>query len=328
MSGVNLYFAGGAGALISRLLPKQWPEFCASPDCFYLDTSNSEQVYHRADFIYEQIQAPETKAGSGGLRGSKVELIKEHIPRFMVKHPPADVNIIVVSSSGASGAVIAHFLLNEILAQGKKAIILVSQAPNNFLRATNSLKFLMGVRSLANHHQNSAVGYVYESNGNSFKEADNNLIQDLIILLHFFSGKVGGVDSTDLEILLSPDKLPDLDMPYGLYSMGMIFDKEYTGEVSPISILTLSDVGGMDDIGSGAGINFSGITDQNMLTSLGMGEDAVLSLAIYNHHLPMWVNNLSEAVDRLKTDMDGRKTPKLHEPKTIKLQTTDNDIII
>jgi hypothetical protein len=330
MSKVNLYFCGGAGALISRFLPEKIPEFCAKPTIHYLDTSDSEKSFHRPDGKFTMFYEAEVKSGSGGVRSGKVDLIRTHLPGFVVDNPHADINIIVVSTSGASGAVISHFLAEDMVKQGKKVIVLISQSPTTYVRAGNSLKSLMGYRHLATKHKNSIVGWVYEAIG-AFEASDRYLVQDLTVLLHLLNGKIQGVDDSDLETMLSPERLPDMEYAADFYSLSLLFENRYQLETSPISILTLSPPGSVDDIKSGAVQTYSGVVDEEAYSKMYAADsgEPVLSLAVFDCHVPSWLTALSRAVDALKQRIDVKRVAKTEISKNVDLSnTTDSGLII
>lgn len=326
---ISISFCGGAGALISRYLPDNMPEWTNNPTIRYLDTSESERSFIRSNCPFFLFKDPDVKCGSGGLRASKALLVKDQLPSFVVEHPHADINIVVVSSSGASGAVIAHQLIESMLAEKKKVIVLVSQSPTTIVRAANSYKTLMGFRSLASKFQNSIVGYVYDAAG-GFDDADRYLVQDLTVLLYFLSGKISGVDESDTEVLLSPEKLPDVNYKPDLYSLNILFEDKYDLETTPMSIMTLSPVGGIDDIGSGAPVSFSGIVDQAVYDKMfsNDGGQPVVSLAIFNSHVPTWMTQLSKKIDLYKQRLDTQRIVKTEVPKGIDLSQHDGDLLL
>lgn len=336
MSNVNVYFCGGAGSLIGRFLPAQIPDFCAQPNIYYLDTSESEQAFHRPDGKFTLIQEKTAKAGSGGLRDGKSDLIKRHLPSFIVDNPHADTNIVVLSTTGASGAVISHYLVADMLKEGKKVIILASQSPTAYHRASNSYKTLTGYRILASKYKNSIVGYLYDAK-NDFSQADRYLAQDLILLLHMFNGRIQGVDASDLQVLLSPERMPDMAYAPDFYTINWIFAKEYNLESPPMSILTLSPPGGTDNIGSGAMVNYSGIIDEVAYKKIyasdipgDTGGEPVLSLAVFDTDLPVWLSELSTLIDRMKQRLDTRVNTQASAPKHMHMQAAsdDDDLII
>lgn len=330
MSNVNVYFCGGAGALISRFLPEKLPEFCARPKLHYLDTSESEKGFHRQDAKFTLFQEKEVKAGSGGVRAGKSDIIKAHLPSFLVDNPHGDINVVVVSTSGASGAVIAHYLIADMLAHGKKVIVLISQSPTTYVRAGNSLKSLLGMRQLAKKHKNSIVGSVYEANG-SFEQSDRYLVQDLTVILHFLNGKLQGVDDSDVEVLLSPERLPDMEYESDFYSIALLFENRYNLETAPLSILTLSPPGGTDNIGSGATVTYSGIVDEAAYTKMYAstdGAEPVVSLAVFDCDVPSWITGLSRQIDTLKQRLDVKRPVKTELPKHLDMSHTDGDLIM
>ena len=88
------------------------------------------------------------------------------------------------------------------------------------------------------------------------------------------------------------------------YSINILFSATYSLESPPLSILTLSPPGGTDNIGSGAMCNYSGIIDleayQKMYAMSEDGSEPVLSLAVFDTDLPMWLSDLSSIIDKQK----------------------------
>lgn len=322
---IGIHFLGGAGTLVSRFLPLDLPTWAGSPVIRYIDTSESEKKFVRKGAVFTLFSDSDTMKGSGGLRASKSNMIKEQLPGYIVDNPHCDINIVVVSSTGASGAVIAHHLVDNMLAAGKKVILLVSQSPTTMVRAANSLKTLMGFRAIASKHKNSIVGYVYDATS-GFEQSDRYLVQDLTVLLYFLSGNVEGVDESDINVLLSPEKLPDMEYKPDLYSLNILFENKYESEFIPMSILTLSPVGGTDDIGSNAPVSYSGIIDTSIYETIysSNGGEPVLSLAIYNSHVPTWLTSLSRKIDMYKQKLDVQRTVKTELPKGIDLTSQDD----
>lgn len=326
---VGLFYLGGAGALISRLLPEKIYDFCVKPHIHYLDTSESELAFHRKDGTFYLFKGEESeKSGSGGVRSTKVDLVKEAMPAFMVEHPLYDINILVFSSSGASGAVIAQWLIHALLHEGKQVIVLISQAPSTFVRASNSLKTLLNFGKLAKRHNRSLVGSMYES-ANSFTQADTYLTQDLVVLLHFLSNQLVGVDASDIEVLLSPERLPDMGYQPDFYSLQLLFENQYGLDGSPLAIMTLSELGGVEDIGSGAPITYSGIVDAEAYKVVYASDNPpVLSLAVFDTDVPSWINSLSRRVDTMKQRLDVKKSTRVELPKALSLSANMDDMIV
>jgi len=317
MFDINVFFLGGAGSIsASGFVPPPW---ATNVNYISIDTSESESKLLTSDVIdkldLETILITDNGIhGSGGVRGFKNDLINTSIDSVLLKYQDAEINILVYSGSGASGSMLAYHITDRLLPTSS-VIHLCSQSTSSLTRTNNALKNIISLDKLTNTHGKSISMGLYEPDHHGFKAMDTYIRQDLSVLLAFTSDEVIGVDSADLRSLMAPETIPDISADPKLYILRVTLGDTYDDTHHPVTILTLSDIGGIDDIQSNSAITYSGALPLEVSDIITDGIDSnVISLSL--------IDTASEFISTI-----GRKAEKLQKARhATKLSKSNIDI--
>ena len=241
MSGeISIYACGGTGTAVASRFEasrnKDPVAGFAKITPYYVDTSMSDISDELArDFLYV---FPEID-GSGKLRKENNEVIKSEINTILHKFRPSDLNIIVSSASGGSGAVIAGYLLNELQRRGQLAIVVTVGTTDSRLELDNTIKTLKTYERAAVVNKTPVVLSYWQNDSTTPKEEVNQGIEYLIRrLAGLFSRQHRRLDTADLVNWLNYTKVTDIDSRLVLldvYNSSAI----KTANVDVISVATL-----------------------------------------------------------------------------------------
>jgi hypothetical protein len=210
---INIYACGGCGTSILQPFEKQLDTTqhgFATANIFYLDTSwsdltkgvNHDRVFMLADNV--QDASAEEIEGSGQVRAKNLKHIKPQIPRIMHKFQPSnDLNIVVSSASGGSGAVYAACIVEELLKQDKPTIVIMVSSVDTKLQVTNSINALKTYERIARTTEKPVVCSHWQNDNISSAEVVDNSIRNLIGRLRvLFSRQNRKLDKQDLAHFL------------------------------------------------------------------------------------------------------------------------------
>lgn len=197
---VSIYSCGGAGIEIGRLLKASIArsgqrDQLALHDIYFIDSSDSNA----------QSGSPETTYLIPGMDGAGKdrEIIKKiamrEAPNILQRFPPSDINIMISSSSGASGAVIRTALTEKIWAEGKEVSIFSIGSSESRKACENVLADLKTLNGIARVSNRVSV-LSFEDNGAKTQnpEVDEAVIQGVTAMLDLYSGH-RGLDTKDVE---------------------------------------------------------------------------------------------------------------------------------
>lgn len=309
---INVYACGGCGtSVVMPLEYKDAPEYgVAQVNHYYLDTSRSditkgipaERVFMLGDHVkntdVEEIE------GSGGVRAKNYEHIKPLIPKVMHSFgPSADLNIVVSSASGGSGAVFAACVVEELLKQDKPTIVIMVSSTDTLIEVTNSIKAIQTYERIARSTEVPVVCCHYQNDNltpaNSVDEAIRRLIDRLAVL---FSRQNRKLDKQDLAHFLNytvtttaEAKLVYLDVYDGIAEL------DDTADV--IAVATLSNEGGETAFQAKVEYQRVGyISDE-----CGIKINAPWHFCIVDGYAEKALRSLREQESAFKTDIKGRR---------------------
>ena len=249
MSDANIvvYAAGGAGINIAGLLEKIERSAGFGPmNPVYIDTSKSnlkEDHPHSRTYIINDLD------GSGKVRRENHQQIADCVLDILLNHKPGDLNVVVSSTGGGSGSVIAPSLVNELLARGENVIVVAIGSTDSRIEVDNSIKTLKSYEVIAGKN-GRPVPMLYFQNSKTKKRSDVNkdVIAQLSKVSVLFSKENQELDSADLRNWLNYNKVTS-------YQPHLVALDIYSNEVTKpnggtvIAVATLAKEGGDTDTG-------------------------------------------------------------------------------
>ena len=214
MSGeISIYACGGTGTAIVSMFEKYRSKDAVSGFAkvipYYVDTSLSDISDELPrEFVY----AFEETDGSGKLRSENSDLIKTHVNDILHKFRPADVSVIVSSASGGSGAVVAGYMLNELLRRKLPVIIITVGSEDSRIELSNTIKTLKTYEKAAQVHKTPVVLSYWHNDTETPRDVVNTGVEALIRRLSsLFSRQHARLDTADLINWLNYTKVTDIE---------------------------------------------------------------------------------------------------------------------
>lgn len=199
---VRVYAVGGAGINIaSKFANLEATNQFATFDVGYIDTSrsnlNGRSITDENSYLFDKMDGGGKKRGSVGPEAMKQAMsILQHLP-------PADLNIIIHSGSGATGSTIGPSLVSEMKKKDKDVIVLMVGSTDSILETQNTFKTFETYDAISALRESSTIVQYFSNDikGRSF--SDKEIIQSVTMLLALYSGKHAELDSADLKAWLS-----------------------------------------------------------------------------------------------------------------------------
>lgn len=254
---VNVYCCGGAGLNIGgkteEILKKQ-QSGVAKTNFVYVDTSASNLTNSHPKenvFIIENIDG-ENLDGSGKSRKENHVRIGESVHSILLNYKPEDLNIVVSSTSGGSGSVIAPSLVKELLSRDATVIVIAVSSQTSSIEIDNTIKTLKSYEAISQNLQ-VPVPMVYIENkpGKKRSESDDEAFISILKFCILFSRQNKELDSADLRNWLNYTKVTSYD-PH-LVTIDF-FDEDIKVNGVVLTIATLASVG--DDTSPGGFVDY------------------------------------------------------------------------
>lgn len=197
-STLRIYGAGGLAVnLLSPYLAKQQNEELAgyaTIDAVCIDTSRSNLLPNLNEERFYHIKGLD---GGGKLRSLNVtETLSETKP-FLAEHPARDVNLVLFSGAGATGATAGPVIFKDLIEHDKTAIAVVVLTDNSQIEAENSRKTIATLANMAKKVGKPFVcHFIYAPNRATADEQVREFISDIALL---FSNNHLELDSADLK---------------------------------------------------------------------------------------------------------------------------------
>lgn len=240
---VAVYGCGGAGVNIARKIDVgDDVRFGGDYIVYYIDTSESN---FRGDEIpSENIHFITDKDGAGKIRGGAAEPIKREMPAIVAKFKPAKFNIIISSTSGGSGAVIAQLLADAMISRGDNFVIIYIGSVASQIEIENAVKSLRSLEALAVKHRRPVATHYLSNSGSSRANIDKNAVGAVRCLIGLFNPMHAEMDSADLTTWLTHGSL-------GSRLVSLSFANtvdEYQKIEGAMSVATIADVNANTDL--------------------------------------------------------------------------------
>ena len=206
---MNIYACGGAGINVARHFEKfrkttnqadhADDKVFARTVPIYLDASdanvkNDPNIPSDFTFIIPE------KKGSGKIRGENSDAIAESVLPILQKFKPADVSVVLSSTSGGSGSVIAPLLVNELISRGHPVIVIGIGSESSILELNNTSKTIKSYESISQRRK-VPICMLFHTNNvpGGRKEVDEAVVQQITKLAALFSQCNRELDYKDLE---------------------------------------------------------------------------------------------------------------------------------
>lgn len=310
-SKMNVYCCGGTGVNIGSLLEaglKADNSGIANITPIYLDTSDSNLgLSHPESRTYIIPGLP--RPGSGKVRAENYERIVACVPQVLSKFKPADINIVVSSTGGGSGSVIAPSLLSALLDEDQLVIALAVGSTDSVIEVKNTIKTLQSYENMAVTREKPVPAVYWQNTPDQKRAAVNQKLKEEIVRLAvLFSGMNVGLDASDLRNWLRYNRPNVTGYPAHLVSLEVFADRiapKNSNHVISVATLT-SDV---DKVATGLTVDYqaTGFVDKSF-EALNLSN--TLHFALVDGYFAEVQKNLQAIVDESevsKTASTGRK---------------------
>lgn len=193
-------------------------------------------------FPIEVIEKPKSGAhGSGQIRGHVANEIQQQIPESTIIRSLGDIVIVCHSFSGASGAVIGHFLC-KLLAQEKRAFIIIGITDSASENYTNNSINAIGTYNNFASSESLYFPVKLFSNSTSRNSVDSAIVQFVTDFVDMLTNQsITERDVNDKKNWLRPSITHGLS---GVYEINVYNDGSYVDSMEPVhSVYTVNDSG-------------------------------------------------------------------------------------
>lgn len=207
---VRFYAMGGTGINITNKyrsrLAKEFESLKATEHFSFFDTSVANLHGIGKDMVYlcEDSQGKETD-GSGSDRGGNAALINENIKPFIMKHPPAALNVVVFGASGGTGSTASPLLIDHLLAAGESVVAVITMDINSPHASQNAYRTHLGLERAAERLGKDIVfAYAITDSSNGKGHEDLYQLNVLSAISILASGRNARIDGADVRNLFRP----------------------------------------------------------------------------------------------------------------------------
>lgn len=204
----RIYACGGAGVNIGKLLlefNRAEEPGAATIDVAFIDTSSSNidnNINPESMYIFENID------GSGSIRSENYKAISENTLKILKKFEPKDINIVVSSTGGGSGSVIAPSIVSQLLEDDQQVVVIQIGDSDSKIRINNSIRCIKSYEAISQKRGKPVViSYFENSTTNTRSSVDNSVRNVIIALSVVFSRQNSELDSRDLYNFLNFHKV-------------------------------------------------------------------------------------------------------------------------
>lgn len=301
---LRIYACGGAGVNIGQQYynaPRQVG--MADVSVCFLDTSRSNLSGNIAAedlFILPDLDS-NSKDGSGKVRSENYAPIAAHIKQIAPKFKPADINIVLSSTTGGSGSVFGPLLAKELLAKGEVVVYIAIGSHESVITANNAIKTIKSLDNMAAKAELPIVMSYHNNRNNSNRRAVDAEIREVIAKLSILAYKDHhALDTSDVLHWAHYTKVTD--MPPQLALLEIVSSVESVREIAyPISIASVSV--GDTDIGSiGADYQTEGFFKEGHTVN----NISELHYVISVNDVPSLVKMLEEEIRKLEEKREAR----------------------
>lgn len=194
-----VYGNGGGGSNCASMLETVKPiEGLAQLKIAYFDTSraNAENLPEDRFFL---VDTGDSTEGSGMERRSNARPILDQVNKFLLEHPPGNLNVVVYTASGGSGSVSGPAIHSELLKRGLPVISVVIGDSSSEKGLINHMDVIEGFEYVSrNREANFVYAYCYNEGNKSWASVNNEVMRIITALAVLSSGKNTALDSRDV----------------------------------------------------------------------------------------------------------------------------------
>ena len=253
---IRIYFNGGCGVNVGKLLlprlsedMKQLPYAEILPA--FIDTSraNLDSATSNQDLCF--LLQDKDIDGSGQIRRTNAAFMNEALPQILSNFPPADLNIVVSSTSGGSGSTLSPMLTGALLRGGHQVLAISVTGSNTYNEYDNTVNTFKSYAMIAQANK-QAIPMAVLRNAPDRKHSEINaqavsIISTLAVL---FSRNNTGLDKADLKNWVNLAACRVTNQP-GVYMFNLHVGKiAPSDDEIPVSVATMA----MEDMNTDAGV--------------------------------------------------------------------------
>jgi hypothetical protein len=319
---IAIYFCGGTGFNNgARFLEatKDNQILKETTQTYFVDASTSN---HRPFNTDENTMVVGSGQGSGAHRAENAEDIRNEVPQILKNFKPGVFNILVGSASGGSGSVIINELQRALVMRDINVAAVMSGSRSTRTNIENMNKLFQSFGLVTKKYQKpSLINLRVQEHGETREKVDAMILNNLLLLTLFLSGRDDKLDITDLTHLFNYPKVTGfapavasldlfinelkLDKNETLYAVGTIARPGTVTDITPVP--QYQPVGFIHE-------DLSGIFD----------EISVLHWAITGNSFDRLVKELETAVAGFKEESTAHRASTLLET----VPDTDDDIVV
>ncbi|WP_396190552.1 hypothetical protein [Flavobacterium sp.] len=199
MGKVTIFACGGTGVNIAKRIGD------LDIDVVFVDTSVSNMKTIKSDNVF----LVEGMDGAGKLMSATYEEFKPIVTDVLMKFPPSkNLNIVVGSMSGGSGAVIAPLLASQLVDEGYNTLAIGVISDHSTTEINNALRSLRSYRGRSNVLKKPIS--LFPIHGVRRSEADQTVLHFISLLSLLVDKKhTAEFDTADLRSFLFFDRVTD-----------------------------------------------------------------------------------------------------------------------
>lgn len=241
---ISIWACGGGGINVVAGIPGTGTDKAyEGANRYYLDTSDRNMRQNKLDPNAENVFLLPGTNGSGGLMSENKAEIADSIGKILAKYPTNDLNIIVSSASGGSGAPYALYLAKELLERDEAVIVFFIGSFESSRRIENTLASVRSLNGICKA-VNKPITFIYRQNQKPDDRNINKDIQsDIRSLCLLYSGGLGTIDAKDRYHWNRFEKVCDsehfIPMPYMLRIYGDNDPAMFSEVKEPISVASV-----------------------------------------------------------------------------------------
>ena len=166
-----------------------------------MDTSRANLRPDINPLNFYLVNRPGATEGSGQERSENFEPISGRVGNILQKFKPVDLNIVLSTGGGGSGAVIAASIVSELLAHDCSTIAICVGDDSTRKFALNTLKTLKSYERIAAETRQLPINLVYVQNSKDMTRAaiDKRIQHVVAALCMLYSARNRELDAKDLE---------------------------------------------------------------------------------------------------------------------------------
>lgn len=213
---IGIYGCGGGGANLLALAEQKIKSenlagIYAPYSAVYIDSSESNfDTMIPAGAEKYRIEGMD---GAGKIRDEMLEAARREAPNILFQYPPQEVNILVCTAGGGTGAVLATVLAEKMWAEGKRVIFVSPASIESGKTAKNSLAHIRTLNGRAKANGQTSVLFYdnNESENSKRNDVDRSMVLGICAILDLYSGKHREMDTKDVENWLNLGKTAGLE---------------------------------------------------------------------------------------------------------------------